>query len=643
MTAAENLTSALLSNRYRVLNVLGDGGFGKTFLVEDTQMPSNRRCVLKQLKPIQNNPATSQLVKERFQREAAILETLGEAHTQIPRLYAYFSEKGEFYLVEEWIEGDTLAQKVEKEGPLSESLVQSIVVRLLPAIAHVHQEGIIHRDIKPDNIILSQQTDTPVLIDFGAVKEIMSTALNSRGNSTHSIVIGTPGYMPAEQLAGRPVFASDLYGVGMTAIYLLTGKLPQEIETDAYTGALCWHQYVPSVSDHFRSFLDRAIDINIQKRFTSVEEMLSALSAQTSSVAQPTALSTHFTPKQTGQTIVSAAPPASAQTYSAQTYVVSPQSPSKATSAVSGKSTASQDSPWKSSIIIGTMISLSILTGAWFLRPQPSVVSDSESDTTVSETAPDEPASASIEPAQTQNSTSAAQPTDPPSNIPDTPAPAAAPTPNTPVPNGSIPNTQRVQSSASPALSAVPQADSGGNYWRWGNGYNWRVSDSGQLNCRRGPSISSSVRTTFMPGSQGRIASATPIQTSADGKPWLEVDAHNGSCFVRANSKYVVPTQAVASAAQSAPSAPVQDSEGNYISWQNRMEWRVVTGQLNCRQSPSVNAPVLSKAVEGRTLFVNSTPTSPLVFSGEQKPWLRVAGPNGSCFVRANSSYIVPQ
>ena len=84
----------------------------------------------------------------------------------------------------------------------------------------------VHRDIKPDNIILRAQDGKPVLIDFGAVKETMNTVIDSHAHSSHSIVVGTPGYMPAEQLSGRPVFASDIYSIGMTAIYALTGKIP---------------------------------------------------------------------------------------------------------------------------------------------------------------------------------------------------------------------------------------------------------------------------------------------------------------------------------------------------------------------------------------------------------------------------------
>ena len=142
------MSSTVLSNRYRVLSVLGDGGFGKTFLVEDIQMPSNRRCVLKQLKPIHNEtPEIRQLVQDRFQREAAILEQLGETHAQIPCLYAYFSEDEQFYLVQEWIDGVTVAQKVQQEGPQSEAVVKAMLMDLLDTIAFIHSDGIVHRDI----------------------------------------------------------------------------------------------------------------------------------------------------------------------------------------------------------------------------------------------------------------------------------------------------------------------------------------------------------------------------------------------------------------------------------------------------------------------------------------------------------------
>ncbi|BAZ01380.1 serine/threonine kinase [Tolypothrix tenuis PCC 7101] len=267
----------LLNNRYQVIQTLGGGGFGETFLAEDTQMPSKRRCVIKLLKPIQNNPQIYQLVRERFQREAAILEDLGGATDQIPSLYAYFQSEGQFYVVQELIEGQTLTAKFQQQGLLSESSVKEILVNLLPVLEYIHSKRIIHRDIKPDNIILRARDNKPVLIDFGAVRETMGTVLNSQGNPTSSIVIGTPGYMPSEQAMGRPVFSSDLYSLGMTAIYLLTGKQPQELETDPRTGEIIWSHHTLSVSPTFAGVIDKAIAYHPRDRFATAREMLQAL------------------------------------------------------------------------------------------------------------------------------------------------------------------------------------------------------------------------------------------------------------------------------------------------------------------------------------------------------------------------------
>lgn len=267
----------LLNNRYRIIRTLGGGGFGETFLAEDTQIPSNRRCVIKQLRPIQNNPQVYLLVQQRFQREAAILEELGDGSNQIPRLYAYFSENGQFYLVQEYIEGQTLTAKVQQQGFVSESSVKEILTSILPVLDYVHSKGIVHRDIKPDNILIRYADGKPILIDFGAVKETVGTMVTPSGNSTKSIVIGTPGFMPSEQSVGRPMFASDIYSLGLTAIYLLTGKMPQELATDPATGTILWREYALSVTPSFATVLDKAIQFNPGDRYSSVREMLEAL------------------------------------------------------------------------------------------------------------------------------------------------------------------------------------------------------------------------------------------------------------------------------------------------------------------------------------------------------------------------------
>ncbi|MEO0769475.1 MAG: tetratricopeptide repeat protein [Cyanobacteria bacterium J06649_4] len=283
------MSEPLLNHRYRILKALAEGGFGKTFLVEDVQMPSRRCCVVKQLKPMNHRLEVFQVVQQRFVREAAVLEAVGKGHRQIPDLYAYFEESGQFYLVQEWIEGAPLT--VRSAADWSEARVRSLLTSLLHALSHVHQQNIIHRDIKPDNIILRNVDQLPCLIDFGAVKELMSTVVSASGSTRSSLVIGTPGYMPPEQAAGRPTFSSDLYSLGMTMVYLLTARSPAELPTNSLTGEVLWQQFAPTVSDRFANVLSRAIHPSVQTRYATASDMLAALPA--SALEQsPTATST---------------------------------------------------------------------------------------------------------------------------------------------------------------------------------------------------------------------------------------------------------------------------------------------------------------------------------------------------------------
>ena len=278
-----DMTATLLNNRYRIIHKLGTGGFGETFLAQDTQMPSARCCVLKRLKPTATNPQILHLVQQRFQREAAILELLHERNYRIPQLYAYFEESGQFYLVQEWIDGENLVSKMQQQGLCSEGTVKSILISILEVLDYIHSNGIIHRDIKPDNILLRKRDRQPVLIDFGAVKETMATAENNSHNS-HSILIGTPGFMASEQANGRPVYASDLFSLGLTAIYLLTGKIPQELEVDAETGEFVWRHLADSISSNLAAVLDKAIRFHPRDRYSSAKEMLEEIQVVLSAI-----------------------------------------------------------------------------------------------------------------------------------------------------------------------------------------------------------------------------------------------------------------------------------------------------------------------------------------------------------------------
>ncbi len=269
--------SSLLNYRYQVVESLAKGGFGETFLAIDTHMPSERKCVIKQLKPAVQSPVIPDWLKERFAKEAAILEELGEKHPQIPSLYAYFSEGGDFYLVQEWIEGETLTQIHQKQGNLSPEQVKEILIGILGILDYVHHCRIIHRDIKPDNIIIRSHDKKPVLIDFGIVKETVATMVHSNGNTPYSVGLGTPGYMASEQAAGRPIVSSDLYSLGLTAVFLLTGKTPQYLATDPNTGEILWRKEAPDIQSSLGNIIDRAIRFHPRDRFSTAKEMIKAL------------------------------------------------------------------------------------------------------------------------------------------------------------------------------------------------------------------------------------------------------------------------------------------------------------------------------------------------------------------------------
>lgn len=270
----------LLNNRYRVIKILGEGGFGRTYLAEDRHLPSHRRCVIKQLKPYTSDPEIEQLIRDRFAREAALLESLGEHHDQIPSLYAYFWEQGEYFLVQEWIQGMTISDWLYRQGPMSEAMVTQLLISILGVLDYVHSHRIVHRDIKPDNIMIRQSDRQPMLIDFGIVKESVTSTLGTDGQLVHTMAVGTPGFMSSDQAAGRPVYSSDLYSLALTAIYMLTGKLPQQFSLDPNTGKIIWQQAV-SIHPRLAQVLDIAIEYHPRDRFKTARDMLEALDPQT--------------------------------------------------------------------------------------------------------------------------------------------------------------------------------------------------------------------------------------------------------------------------------------------------------------------------------------------------------------------------
>lgn len=269
------LLETKLSGRYKLIKRLSSGGFGETYIAEDTQRPGNPQCVVKQLRPASNNPQLWKLAKRLFVTEAEILEKLGK-HEQIPQLLAHFEEADEFYLVEEFIVGRPLTDELPLIVPLAESKVVAMLRDVLQVLEFVHSHNVIHRDIKPDNIIRRQSDGKLVLIDFGAVKELQTQLTEGEQKTDLTVGIGTKGYMPNEQAAGTPKCNSDIYALGMIAIQGLTVTHPAHLPSDPRTGEVIW-QDKASISPALADILQNMVHYNFRDRYQSATEVLEAL------------------------------------------------------------------------------------------------------------------------------------------------------------------------------------------------------------------------------------------------------------------------------------------------------------------------------------------------------------------------------
>ncbi|WP_254174936.1 serine/threonine-protein kinase [Planktothrix pseudagardhii] len=272
----------LLRNRYKVIQPLGKGGFGATFLAQDMSLPGRPSCVVKQLRPTATSARILEMARELFQREAKTLGKIGD-HPQVPRLIDYFVGGKQFYLVQEYIDGYTLKQEVKEKGVFNEAQAKKFLREILPLLNYIHSQEVIHRDIKPANILRRRIDQNLVLIDFGAVKDQVNqaTMMGTGQTAFTNFAIGTSGFAPPEQMALRPVYASDIYAVGMTCVYLMTGKSPNSFESNSVTGEIMWLPHL-DVSDFFANILQRMLEFSVQYRYQSAQDVLRALDSESS-------------------------------------------------------------------------------------------------------------------------------------------------------------------------------------------------------------------------------------------------------------------------------------------------------------------------------------------------------------------------
>ena len=266
------LLGQVVGGRYQVLEMLGLGGFGKTYISADLQRPGTPKCVLKHLHFSSQDEEMLKQARRMFAQEATTLERLGK-HDQIPQLLAYFEEAGEFYLVQEFIPGHPLSKEIPEGTALSEAETVELLTDVLGILDFVHQEGVIHRDLKPENLIRRSSDRRVVMIDFGAVKTI---GAQMQAVDNRSIPVYTTGYAASEQCLGKPQFNSDLYSLGMIALQCLTGSHPTFIEYDPKTGDALWQKTL-TIDSRLTRILELMTAYRSRDRYTSACEVLNAL------------------------------------------------------------------------------------------------------------------------------------------------------------------------------------------------------------------------------------------------------------------------------------------------------------------------------------------------------------------------------
>lgn len=267
----------VLNDRYLIRHMLGQGGFGRTYLAEDSHR-FNEPCVLKEFAPQLHQPDLLRKARELFEREAGILYQL--QHEQIPEFRALLTvsinQEQSLFLVEQFIRGESYAQRVDRGLLLTEAEAIQFLRDLIPVLGYIHSRGVIHRDISPDNLIGDPRLGgKPVLIDFGSVKQVATTAMKLLGAGPVLTQIHKLGYTPPEQFRGEVHPSSDFYAVAVTTLVLLTGRVPTDFY-DEQQQAWRWRSLL-TLNSGLGDLLDRMLSPFPQNRYPTAEALQQAL------------------------------------------------------------------------------------------------------------------------------------------------------------------------------------------------------------------------------------------------------------------------------------------------------------------------------------------------------------------------------
>ncbi|MBC1217122.1 serine/threonine protein kinase [Trichormus variabilis ARAD] len=268
----------ILQARYQIVQNLGSGVFGQTYIAVDINYPHQPKCVVKQLKVNSFHSSQLDTIRLRFLTETETLKHLGQ-HPQIPNFIACFEENERFYLVQEYVAGHALTAELpiaQNWGSLwREDEVITFLEDALSILQFVHSQGVIHCDVKPENLIRRAVNGKLVLIDFGSIQSV-NFGIDEQ-LSIYQVPATSLGYIPPEQFIGKTQINSDIYALGMIAIQALTGLEPLQLKIDPDSNEIIWRFADTPVSDYLAAILSQMIRYNFQERFQSAAEVLRVL------------------------------------------------------------------------------------------------------------------------------------------------------------------------------------------------------------------------------------------------------------------------------------------------------------------------------------------------------------------------------
>ncbi len=287
-SAEHPLVGQTIASKYRIIRLLGEGGMGCVYQAEQMLGTTARKVAVKTL---HKHLSHDESIKARFKREVGTVASL--EHPNTIQIYDFGEmPDGTLYIVMEFVQGRSVADILEKDGPMPPERVENIMRQVVGSLEEAHGHGIVHRDLKPDNVVLAERAGTKdwvEVLDFGIAKRSSEHDPNEAKLTQQGMVLGTPPYMSPEQFTGQPVdVRSDIYALGVMCYEMLTGRLPWVANT-AWEWASKHMTEMPTplerqplganVPERQRIAITRALAKNKDERYPTVRSFFDAFSA----------------------------------------------------------------------------------------------------------------------------------------------------------------------------------------------------------------------------------------------------------------------------------------------------------------------------------------------------------------------------